>query len=123
MDVLHAQKNLPTRGRCDFHDQINDDADGDPSVIRGAQGDAHLRAFIWVMKNPIENGDGDGQLQESDEDLFHSPNCSFQIATERRISSAVLRGLISQTNKQSRGRSGTSFLRSISPAKGGGCSR
>src|SRR6266446_1043911 len=119
MDVLHAQKNLPTRGRRDFHDQINDDADGDPSVIRGAQGDAHLRAFIWVVKNPIENGDGDGQLQESDEDFFHVPKCFFQPSTERRISSAVLRGLISQTNTQSRGRSGTSFDRSTSPANGG----
>jgi len=44
---------------------------------------------------------------------------SFQIATERWISSTVLRGLISQTNKQVEGRSGTNFARSTSPANGG----
>src|SRR5262245_62351706 len=70
------------------------------------------------MINPVQYPDGDAHLENGDENLLHSPNRSFQIRTDWRIASAVLFGLISQTNKQFVGRSGTSLSKSIPPVKG-----
>ena len=49
--------------------------------------------------------------------FFMDRSVSSRASTECWISSTVLRGLISQTQAQSLGKSGTSFKRSTSPGK------
>src|SRR6266513_117648 len=75
-------------------------------------------APVWVVINPIQHPDGDGNLENCNQNLLHSSKRSFQIRTDWRIASAVVFGLISQTNKQFVGRSGTSLSKSIVPVKG-----
>ncbi len=118
-DALHFQQDVPANGGGDLDEQIGEDAGPDPAVIRDAERVRHFRAFLRIVKDPVKDRGGDGELQDGEERFFHSPKRSFQTATDRRISSGVLRGLISQTNKQFGGRSGTSFSRSTMPAKGG----
>src|SRR6267143_6236738 len=118
-DLLDAEQNLPSyRGR-NFDDQIRENRSADPSVIGGSQRDFHLLALIRIVKYVPKQCERDPELNKRDEDLFHAPKCCFQVSTERWISSAVLRGLISQTHAQSFGKSGTSFARSTSPLNGG----
>src|SRR6267143_882052 len=102
---------MPPQGRGDFHHDVGQNGSRNPLVVGLANRFDHGLADGWVVKNPVEERTGDRELQDGEKDLFHSPNRSFQLATDRRISSAVLRGLISQTNKQFGGRSGTSFSR------------
>src|SRR5207249_7615731 len=99
-------------GCSNFDDKIGEHATADPPIIGGAKRDRHFGALIRIVKDPPEHAGGDSELKNSKQNSFHSPKCFFQISTERRISSGVLRGLISQTNVQSAGRSGTSFGRS-----------
>src|SRR5204862_7159942 len=87
-------------------------------VLRVADRHRHGLAHCWVVENPIQKRAGDEQLNDGKERFFHAPNRSFHRLTDNWISSTVRRGLISQTNKQFAGRSGTSFSRSTMPVKG-----
>src|SRR2546423_13495203 len=94
---------------------------------------AHIGQLLGIAINPNQKRDCDPELNNSENDFLHlptfersesdfrsgAPKCFCQISTERLISSAVLRGLISQIQAQSFGNSGTSFRRSTSPANGG----
>ena len=119
MNVLHLEEDVPAHAGREFDQKVGENRRNDPTVVSAAERHAHLGPFVRIVKDPEEDRDRDRDLKESDEDFFHSPNRAFQTLTERRISSTVLRGLISQTSKQAGGRSGTSFSRSTSPAKGG----
>ena len=118
MNLLNLEQDPPAHAGRQFDHEVTNERGDHPAVIGHPQRHRHLRALVRVVKNPEEHRDRDRDLEDSDEDFFHSPKRSFQRLTERRISSTVLRGLISQTNKQVAGRSGTSFSRSTSPAKG-----
>ena len=118
-DLLNTEENLPSdRGR-DFDHHIRENRSANPAIVRRSQRDFHLLALICVVKNVPKQQGCDRQLDEGNENFFHSPKCFFQTSSERLISSAVFRGLISQTQAQSFGNSGTSFARSTSPLNGG----
>src|SRR6266403_5113086 len=110
---------MPAKRSSNFYNHVCEDDKCNPGKMGIAQRLSHLRSFCGIMVNPIEQRDRDGELKKRGQDFFHSPKCCFQVWTDRRISSAVLCGLISQTNKQFEGRSGTSFSRSTSPTNGG----
>ena len=75
--------------------------------------EALQRLAAWASQfSPMSCVDGQGIVLEVESTLRI-------FAGHARLSSAVRRGLISQTNKQFGGRSGTSFSRSIFPEKGG----
>src|SRR5881397_363211 len=114
-----TEQSLPADGSGNFDNQIRENRSADPAVIRGRQCDFHLVALIWIMKDIPQQCERDPELHKRDHDLFHSPKRAFHFATERWISWAVFRGLISQTHAQSLGNSGTSFARSTSPLNGG----
>src|SRR5437870_8816716 len=93
---------------------------------------SHFTKLFRVVVNPVEQTNRDDELYDGKNDFLHraafascrsgsylrsgNPKCLLQTSTERLISSAVFRGLISQTQAQSFGSSGTSFSRSTSPA-------
>src|SRR5206468_7333493 len=89
-----------------------------PTILGVPDSLNHLRAPVWIVIDPVKHSDRNAKLEKRDQDLFHFPKRSFQIWTDRRIASAVLFGLISQTNKQFLGRSGTSFSKFTSPVNG-----
>ena len=119
MNLLDLQQNVPAKGGGDFHHHVCQNAHADPAILGVADRLSHLRAPVGIVINPVKHPDRDAKLEKCDQDFFHSPKRSFQISTERRIASAVLFGLISQTNKQFVGRSGTSFSKFTSPVNGG----
>src|SRR6266699_863952 len=123
MNSLDLQQNVPSESGGNFHHNIRQNANYNPVILGVPDRLSHLRASVGIVINPVEHRDCDGELEQRDQDFFHSPKLSFQTCTYRRISSAVLFGLISQTNKQFAGRSGTSFSRSTPPVKGSWPSR
>src|SRR6266481_8132216 len=119
MNSLDFQQNVPAESGGNFHHNIRQNANYNPMILGVPDRLSHLRASVGIVINPVEHRDCDGELEQRDQDFFHSPKRSFQTRTDRRIWPGLLFGLISQTNKQFAGRSGTSFSRSTSPAKGG----
>ena len=119
IDLLHLEQNLPANSGRNFDKDVRENRRNDPRIVRRPQRFTHLGALHGIVKDPVENCNRNNELQQREQDFFHPPKRAFQVTTERRISSAVLRGLISQTNKQLGGRSGTSFSKSTSPANGG----
>src|SRR5207248_2679296 len=118
-NALHPEQDLPPHGRCDLDRHIGANGRNHPSIVGLMQGFAHFFTLFVIVKNPPEQDYGDRDLNYRDQNLSHTPKWSFQIPTERPISSAVLRGLISQTQAQFFGNSGTSLPRSTSPVNGG----
>src|SRR5258708_39238991 len=118
VDVLHLQQHVPAKRGCYLHHQIGEHGHQNPAILRIPKRLDHLGAPVWIVINPIQDADRDAKLENRGQKLFHSPKRSFQIRTDWRIASAVLFGLISQTNKQFVGRSGTSLSKSIPPEKG-----
>src|SRR6266571_7845521 len=118
MNSLDLQQNVPAESGGNFHHNIRQNANYNPVILGVPDRLNHLRASVWIVINPVEHRDCDGELEQRDQDFFHSPKRSFQVCTDRRITSAVLFGLISQTNKQFVGRSGTSFSKFTAPVKG-----
>src|SRR2546430_14611275 len=110
---------MPAEGRGNFHNHVKHDCNCDPLKMRRPQRFAHLGPPDRIVIDPEEQCDGDHELKNGEENFLHSPKCFFQISTERRISSALFRGLISHTNTHLRGTSGTKCARSTSPANGG----
>src|SRR5207249_9245307 len=110
---------VPTESSGNFHYDVCQDAEYNPVILGIPDRFSHLRASVGIVINPVKHRDCNGELEQRDQDFFHSPKRSFQTCTERRMSSGFLFGLISQTNKQFAGRSGTSFSKSTSPVKGG----
>ena len=91
----------------------------DPAIICSAKRLRHFGSLIRIVKNPDQHADGDGNLESRDQDFFHSPKRSFQIARDWVISSDDKRGLSSQTIWQSSGNSRVRDSNFISPRKGG----
>ena len=119
MNALDLQQNMPAKCSGNFHGHVGKDGERNPGIMRVQERLAHLRTFVRVVINPNQQDHRDRELEKREEKFLHSPKCSFQISTERRISPTFLRGLISQTNTQSGDRSGTSLSRSTSPENGG----
>ena len=63
MNVLDLKENVPAHRRGELHDEIGAECDDDPTVIRHPQRDRHLRAFFRIVKNPVEDGEGDRDLE------------------------------------------------------------
>src|SRR6266403_1243596 len=118
MNALDLEQNLPAHDGRELDDDVGEDGRADPAVVGITDRERHRGSDCGIVKDPVEERARDEQLQDGEQYFFHSPNCSFHRLTDNRISSAVRRGLISQTNKQFGGRSGTSFSRSTMPVNG-----
>src|SRR5438876_1992732 len=118
-DFLHAQQNLPAKGRKNFHQTVGQYPRANPSIVGGAQCLGHFGPLVGVVKYPNEHAHGDGDLKKGEKDLFHSPMRSFQIARDCMISSADERGLSSHTIWQFCGNMRVSGSSRMSPRKGG----
>ena len=80
MNLLHLEQDLPADAGREFDHEVGNERGNDPAVIGHAQRDRHLRALVRIVKNPEEHRDRDRDLEDSDEDFFHSPKRSFQMA-------------------------------------------
>src|SRR5437879_10016338 len=116
MALLDLEQDFPSNGSSNLHHDIGKDSASDPAVIGGVQRDCHFGALSGIVKDPPQHCNGDRQLKDSEQNSLHSPKCSFQILTDRWISSGRLRGLNSQTIWQFEVRRVTSFSRTTSPA-------
>src|SRR5262249_17542269 len=118
MDLLYLQQNVPAKRSGHFYDQICQNAHHNPAILSVADSLNHLRAPVGIVINPVKHPDCDAELENCDQDFFHSPKRSLHVSTDWRITSRVLLGLISHTNKQFVGSSGTSFSKFTSPVNG-----
>src|SRR5690349_1825418 len=110
---------MPAKACCGFHYHIGENSHYHPAILGIPDRLGHLAPPARVVIDPIKHADCDANLKNRDENLLHSPKRSFHIWTDCRIASALLFGLISQTNKQFEGRSGTSFSKFTLPLNGG----
>src|SRR5947199_10280476 len=118
-DFLHAEQNLPAKGRKNLNQDVGQDPGPNPSILGGWQRFCHFGAMIRVVKYPSEHAHGHSDLKKGEEDLFHSLKRSFQIVRDCMISSADRRGLSSQTIWQFCGNMRVSGSNRMSPRKGG----
>src|SRR5258707_1322421 len=105
MNLLYLQQNVPPKRSGDFYHDVRQNAHDNPAILGIPDRLNHLCPPGGIVINPVKDPNRDSKLEERDQDFFHSPKRSFQIWTDRRIASAVLFWLISQTNKQFVGRS------------------
>ena len=59
--------------------QIGENAAEHPAIIGHSQGVAHLHALAPIVKNKPEQRDGDGDLENRNEDLFHAKEAFFAL--------------------------------------------
>src|SRR5262249_8997062 len=117
-NLLHLQQNVPAKGSGYFYDQVCQNAHDNPAILGVPDSLTHLRAPGGIVIDPVKYPDGNAELENCDQDFLHSPKRSLHVSTDWRITSAVLLGLISHTNKQFVGSSGTSFSKFTSPVNG-----
>ena len=80
MNLLDLQQNVPAKSGRNFDHYVGQDADDNPAIMGVSDRLRHLGSPVGIVINPVEHRDGDGKLENRDQDFFHSPKRSFQIA-------------------------------------------